>query len=367
MQSKVKFSFLGGLLTVICMSSIAFCIVSAADHREAPLIQPDPTADINDIYAFVNPNDEQSLVLIMTVNPFSAAPSNDTYHFSSDVRYSFLVSNNGDAIAERRIQINFSPRTSSGQTYSVQITNSAGFAIASWSGAVTPPTINQSPNAPIIAQGAPGIRSFAGQTDDPFFFDVVGFKRFLAGSGGFSGTDGFAGFNVSTIAVEVPIHQVAQGIEPLQIWGITERRQTTIRRSDLGELARSEGPWQQIERMGNPTVNTVLIPFGLKDHFNIAKPENDGDFAAVIVDSLVSLGTNDENIAILASVAVPDTLKLNVSQPSGFPNGRRLQDDVIDTLLFFIFNQTEVPDGVPANDKQFRAEFPFVADPFQPG
>jgi hypothetical protein len=339
----------------------------AADHREAPIIQQDVSADINDIYAFISPNDSQKLVLIMTVNPFSAAPSNDTYHFSSDVRYSFLVSNNNDAIADRRVHVHFTERTAAGQNYNVRVSDDTRFSVTSWSGAVTQPTIKQQPNPPIIAQGALGIRSFAGQSDDPFFFDVVGFKRFLMGTGGFSGSDGFSGQNVSSIAIEMPVDLVAQGSSSLQIWGITERRETTIRRSDEGELVRSEGPWQQIERMGNPGVSTVFIPFGLKDQFNIALPENDNDFAPVIVESLMGLGTNEQNINILASVAIPDTLKLDLNQPSGFPNGRRLEDDVIDTLLFFIFNQNVTPDGVPENDKPFRANFPFVADPFQPG
>ena len=82
--------------------------------------------------------------------------------------------------------------------------------------------------------------------------------------------------------------------------------------------------------------------------------------------SLQSLGTNDENIGILASVALPDTLKLDPSAPSGYPNGRLPEDDVVDTLLFFIFNQTPVADGVAGNDVAFEAEFPYLAPPQQP-
>ena len=82
--------------------------------------------------------------------------------------------------------------------------------------------------------------------------------------------------------------------------------------------------------------------------------------------SLQSLGTNAENIGILASVAVPDTLKVDLSSLSGYPNGRDPDDDVIDTLFFFIFNQTPVSDDVDGNDRPFLDEFPFLAPPHQP-
>ena len=119
--------------------------------------------------------------------------------------------------------------------------------------------------------------------------------------------------------------------------------------------------------MGNPAINTALLPLAQKDLFNIGLPENDAaDFAGAIVASLQSLGTNDENIGILASVAVPDTLKLDLNAPVGYPNGRDLDDDVIDTLFFFIFNQTPVSDGVDANDRPFLDGFPFLAPPHQP-
>ena len=75
--------------------------------------------------------------------------------------------------------------------------------------------------------------------------------------------------------------------------------------------------------------------------------------------------TDATNIGILASVAVPDTLKLDLTQPIGYPNGRDPDDDVIDTLLFFIFNQVAVSDGVAANDAPFLDVFPFLANPFQ--
>jgi hypothetical protein len=108
-----------------------------------------------------------------------------------------------------------------------------------------------------------------------------------------------------------------------------------------------------------------------KDLFNLAVPKDDGAlFAADFVDKLQHLGTNATNIGILASVAVPDTLKFDPAMPSHFPNGRALADDVIDTLLFFIFNQpadaSTASDGVPKNDVDFLTTFPYLAPPHQP-
>ncbi|MGI9012676.1 MAG: DUF4331 family protein [Phycisphaerales bacterium] len=334
---------------------------TAADHKEAPLIQQEPAADIADVYAFVDPNDDENVILIMTVNPLTVPSENNNFHFSSDVRHVFTVLNNE---GQMRILVEFAERTPSSQRFSVKVPG-----VPRFSGDVTQPSIEPKANDPIIVDGFFAIRAFAGQTDDPFFFDVVGFNRFLAGTGGFEGNDGFAGENVSAIVLSIP-RGIIDGdgtSDNIEVWGSTERRRTTIRRSSSGELERNVGPWEQIERMGNPVVNTALIPFKLKDFYNIGRPENDGnDFAGEIVASLMALGTNNENIAILASVAVPDTLKLNLGMDSQYPNGRALSDDVIDTLLFFIFNQNEVPDGVDGNDKPFRSSFPYLASPHQP-
>ena len=351
------------MLLVTSVASIATLnsMSNAADHREAPLIQEDPTADIADIYAFVHPDSPDALTLAMTVNPFSVPEEAITFNFSPNVQYSFHIDSTGDAVAEQRIDVSFA-NVKGGQVYGFTVN---GIKVSD--AQVTPPTEDTMPNMPIVNEGPMGIRSFAGPRDDPFFFDVVGFFRFLDGSGGFSGTDGFAGYNVSSIVLEIPLDLIDGGSNSLQVWATTSRRTATVRRADNGQLQFDVGPFQQVERMGNPAVNTALISSSNKDFYNIGQPADDAnDFAANIVANLQALGTNDKNIGILASVAVPDTLKINTTAPSGFPNGRRFQDDVIDTLFFFIFNQTEVPDGVNENDRPFDGFFPYLADPHQP-
>ena len=325
----------------------------AADHKEAPLAQDNPQLDINDLYAFLNPNDPTRLVLAMTVNPFSVPGAATSYRFSEAHLYRFKIDNNGDALPDHSIDIAFDD----GQAFDAFF-RIGGVTMDTVHGEATPATIADTPtNAFIFESG--DLQVFAGPRDDPFFFDSVGFGRFLSGIGGFDGTDGFAGFNVSAIVVEFPVDLVLGGSTNLNIWATVE---SPIKTKNGGR-----GFTAQIERVGNPAVSTAVIPGNRRDEFNRTPPHKDAElFAADIVASLESLGTNAENIGILASVAVPDVLTINTGLPSGFPNGRGLADDVIDTILFFVFNQTPVSDGVDANDVAFLDEFPYLAPPFQP-
>lgn len=333
----------------------------AADHREAPLIIFDRPADIADIYVFHNPDNLNNVVLVMTVNPFIATSDNTSNNFSPDVAYRFKIDNTGDAVADEEVNIRFTPTVPGPQRFVATLPG--GVQIR---GLATPPTVEPVANPPLIFQGTDGSRAFAGPRDDPFFFDFVGFQRFLAGTGGFSGVDSFSGYNVSAIVIELPIASVSGGSNSLQIWGETSRNQLTLRRA-AAPLRVNLGGLLQIERMGNPAVNTALITPDLKDLYNAGLPENDASsFAQTIVASLQSLGTNSSNIGVLSSLVVPDTLKLDLQAPDGYPNGRRLEDDVIDTLFFYIFNQQGVADGVDRNDIPFLSAFPFLAPPHQP-
>ena len=133
--------------------------------------------------------------------------------------------------------------------------------------------------------------------------------------------------------------------------------------------------------MGNPAVNVALIPFGRKNEYNVSTTEDDanGRFAADIIATLHKFGTDDTNIGILANVAVlhGDFLRLDTALANtgpgggdnagaGFPNGRRLGDDMIDTILFFIANQHALSDNANANDVALRDAFPYLAPPHQP-
>ena len=328
--------------------------VLAADHREAPAISQQPVADLNDIYAFRDPDDPDTLILVMTVNPLSDRDFGGSYAFSPRVLYRFGIDNTGDAVSEHNIDIIFRGPTAPG----VQRFRARFPDVGVVAGDVTPPS---TPDAPVIVDGpaGSGVSVFAGPRDDPFFFDAVGFNRFVATEDPdqFRGIDSFAGFNVSAIVVALPIDLVSDGSDQLQISGFTFNRRPGTFQPD----------GRALDRTGNPAVSTALIPFRSRNAFNRTEPQNDAAvWADTIVASLTSLGTSPGNIETLASVAVPDTLKLNLEEPDEFPNGRLLDDDVIDTLFSFIFNAgAPTGDGVDENDRAFLDEFPFLAPPFQ--
>ena len=337
------------IAVLLLLSVVGF----ASDHKEAPLISEAPAADINDLYAFLNPNDPSRLVLAMTVNPFSVPSGAIAFNFSSRYIYRIQLDNDGDAKADHTIALRFG----------ADLTYIARFFPQNLTilGTATAPTEEPEPNEALISSSDDGeVKVFVGPRDDPFFFDVVGFNRFLSGTSSFSGSDGFAGFNNSAIVVEIPVSMVAGDSSILNVWAST-----------LSPLSFKRGfnnfvDGRQEDRAGNPAVATALIPSALKDAYNRGRPDRDASsFAGAIVASLQSLGTSDENIAILASVAVPDVLTIDTSAPSGFPNGRTPSDDVIDTLLGLILNSPGIGDGVDANDAEFLSEFPFLAPPWQ--
>lgn len=351
--------FAASALIAACSSCLA------ADHKEAPLIADDPAADINDVYAFPNPTDATRFCLAMTVNPLTDPEQNGNANFSPTVRYRFEIDFNNDGKSDRSVAVTFSKVENNAQTMTIDLPgreNDFTAPVQLGSSSATAPQ-------PVVTTSGGGIAAFAGVRDDPFFFDLAGFNRFRAGTGTFSGRDAFAGANCSILALEIPLQTLTGGLKQFQVWGATDRKRSTVVRSASGKLLTSSGPWEQIERMGNPAIATVFIAKRNRDKFNIITPNKDArEFGAEISASLDALGTNAQNKEILATVAIPDTLKLNLDNPAGFPNGRRPQDDVIDTELFFIFNQPSpfTGDGVNSNDKAFLDAFPYFAQPHQP-
>jgi len=287
-----------------------------------------------------------------------------------------------------------------------------------------------------------GRQVFAGPVDDPFYvdlgsiFDLAGLRPFnnlhLIPLGPAPGVDGLGGYNTHTIALQVPITDLTRGhTRPdsptdsnavIGIWATTSRRATTVLRSDGTNSA--SGDWVQVSRLGNPLVNEVIIPLGKKDLWNRSQPAADAQFEeyytspslAAIVNlvypALADAPTTnrDDLVQVLLTGILglnftgstrADTLRLNVAIPptprssasfsrlgaaggnlDGFPNGRRLEDDVTDIELRavacgygdFLNNllglcnlspNNQVGDGVDANDRPFRGSFPYLASPWE--
>lgn len=283
-----------------------------------------------------------------------------------------------------------------------------------------------------------GMNIFAGTVDDPFWidlgaaFDTANFRLLRSGIPGLmsdledSAKENFAsdtvsGYAVNALAIEVPIEMLTSTgrIEPrtswastIGIWGTTSRPAMTVRRSP--EPAEYSGELRQVQRIGNPLVNELLIGTGSKDRFSMDQPKNDSQFASYLLDpalarvvnalyggaveipapdrtDLLPLVTYRAPIAPggMARGPVADLLRLNTGvsatppavinrlgliagDAAGFPNGRRLQDDVVDIALrvvvggvllpeFNKFPNNKLGDGVNVNDAPYRQEFPYLA------
>jgi len=374
----------------------------AADHGDAPNVAGDQISDLADVYFFLDPNDNSKAVLILTERGFIVPGEAVNFAiYDPNVRYTFQIENTGDARPDRFITVSFDKRSAvpgppgaeilqvpRAQTATVALPNGTQF---------TAPVLNPSlaANSPSQASattlnaGGTGVDFFAGETDDPFFFDIPAFGRFIASVRSGSpdpsqfnrARDTFAGYNILAIALRVPVSMIKGGRNVIGLSAISERAFPVMNKNGKGN-PRGNVVFKQIDRMGNPAVNVALVPFNRKDEYNASTTEDDaaGKFAGDIVATLQTLGTSPANINILAGVAVlnGDFLRLDVSAAntgtgggnnagSGFPNGRRLQDDVIDILLTIITNGAlTTGDNVNANDVAFGDNFPFLAPTQQP-
>jgi len=375
--------------------------IRAADHAESTSVAGDPGADLADVFAYLDPNDNSKVILAMDVEGF-VVPSEllNLSFFGSDILYRFEIENTGDSIADATIDITFSEQSSRSvaQTALIALPVQPGSSSTARRRSFTAPTTVQTLNGVanpfrVTNNTTYGASFFAGLTDDPFYFDIVGFNRFVASvlNGNPDPTrlqrsrDSFAGYNIHMIAVSVPASMLrGPAGSSIGVQGVTLRRMNSVRHPGGGVT--TSGNYVQVDRMATPAVNTALIPFPRKNEYNASTPLDDhnGRFAGDIVGTLTALGTSPANISILASVAVAngDFLRLDLDTPNdnlgfgqritdpgytGFPNGRRPGDDTVDTLLYFITNQAILMgDNVNSNEVPLGTAFPYFALPNQP-
>jgi uncharacterized protein DUF4331 len=402
---------------------------SASSHREAPLISEDPSADGTDLYAFRSPDKPDTFTVLANYIPAEDPAAGPNYYtLSPFVRYNIYLDTNGDGKPDTTYRFRFERKTGpfflgdTVQPYTVtKIQNGKSTVVAR--GETPPDNIGPrtTPNyhslaASKVTQTSDGGLVFAGQRDDAFFadigaiFDLVAIRKdFTSG-----GKDFFAGYGVHTLALQLPISAFDNGTNHVVgVWTTSERRSLTVgdnqsRRAKLRKRSlRDDNPWVQVSRLGNPLVNEVIIPTGKKDKWNRTPASAEEQFLtyyenpilAQVINQLYHVGApetgRDDLVAILLT-GVPglnntgtkhvDELRLNLSTPvtppdkvsrlgvlggdvGGYPNGRRLDDDVIDideqaVAGFLKGNKVPLGDGVNANDVPDMASFPYEADPF---
>ncbi|MCU1360584.1 MAG: hypothetical protein JWN99_1873 [Ilumatobacteraceae bacterium] len=453
--------------------------VSASSHREAPLIAGDPRADNTDVYAFTSPDKPDTVTLISDWIPFEEPNGGPNFYpWADDTQYNIKIDNDGDAVADLTYTWVFTTHyrdpngqflTNTGQvtslddtdlnqyqTYNLTLTNNDTNVVTT--------LLTDAPAAPSIAGAASmpdytplrdqairplpnnGGSAFVGQADDPFFLDLRVFDLLYGGNATELGTDTLAGYNVNSVALQVPKSALAINGDATRnpvvgIWSTTDRRSARAANGNgTPPPPLGSNPFVQVSRLGNPLVNEVVIPLALKDTFNATTPAQDhteqavvdkvqapvladllkkiygvnvppaprndlseiflqgiskanaginGDPATVLPVDLNSQDLNKDAFAARGNTAATpaEMLRLNMSVPvtakpnsygvlagdvQGFPNGRRLTDDVVDIEVQAVAGATvtgklvaglAAVDSVDRNDHAFGATFPYLALP----
>ena len=460
------------VVCAIAMTLLVPAVAFASSHREAPITALDHGADVTDWYAFVSYDHPDRVTMILNVDPLLEPANGPNYFpFDPNVVYEMLVDNNRDGIPDIKFQFRFvteirlpgvftgfvggiagippitaldgpgSEGLSLRQHYTVTMIKNgvstdltAGktvFAVPSNVGPLTMPSYQSLFNQGIYDLGN-NIHVFAGTVDDPFFIDLgAAFDslNFRMGVGGILteavdsddknnyAPDAVAGYNVNTLAIEIPITMLTQdgkmhgaGDKEAVIgtYGSTSRPVITVRR---GQYTLSPNTAvAQVNREGNSLINELIIGTGSKDKFSTDFPVNDSQFASFFLDPLLAHLFNSVlgvpippppryDLLPLVTYAPPicpgcgvndagpiaDLLRLNTGIPptpvdqqkrlgfivgddAGFPNGRRPVDDVVDIAARAVQGiladpnkyNARIGDGVQLNGTGYNNTFPFV-------
>jgi hypothetical protein len=252
-----------------------------------------------------------------------------------------------------------------------------------------------------------GIRLFAGQREDGFYADTPGIFDFLGVRN--PGKDGFSGYNVHGICMQIPTSiLMREGEHPIVgVYATTSRRVVTLRSQDG---TTGFGDWVQVSRMGNPLFNEALVALADKDKYNQTPPTVDNTQfkkhaenceLAFLLNAVLGTNFQVNGRTDLVGIYMPDLIRVDLSTgpvrlagqsgfnrlsfiggdtvasaftggqvPSGWPNGRRLGDDVLDIALTAIASGpayttiTPVGDNVNANDTLYDLTFPYAGTPW---
>ncbi|RZU33981.1 DUF4331 domain-containing protein [Blastococcus saxobsidens] len=484
----------GGLLAGSTVLGLLPTMAGASSHREAPLIASDPAVDNTDVYAFSSPENPDNVAFVANWIPFEEPNGGPNFYpWSDDAEYLINIDNDGDAVADLIYRWRFTTDDRRGtdtflynngpvtslddenllfrQNFTLDVSTDGGATYGSpvAEGPVAPSFTGPASmgssqdyvdnlRTPAITEVGGGGRTLTTQAEDSFFLDLRIFDLLYGGDLSERGVDTLAGYNVNSIVLEVPKTEVAidgnAADNPvIGVWSTTTR--PTLRDAD-GTAADANTGFTQVSRLGNPLVNEVVVPTGLKDAFNAIPPAQDAEAAdGAVVDRVLNpevpalieaiygvpapatprwdlfevfltgvVSTETYDIDQDPATANPIDVDLNSQtinaggvsneefQPSemlrlnmsitgptgldmkplheasrlgviggdiqGFPNGRRLADDVVDIELLALegiydasnpgdrqaaFDALKEGDKVNSNDNAFSASFPYIAGP----
>lgn len=417
-----------GALAAAGVATLEPGAASASSHREAPLISGTPQYDNTDVYAFVSPDKPDTTTMVANWIPFEEpAGGPNFFTFAEDAQYDIHIDNNGDAQGELLFRYTFKthikndktflyntgpveslddPDLNITQTYDIDLLRLKDQHLVSKTKVaddvpVAPSNVGKASmpdyaklRSEAVHELTSGATTFAGQADDPFFLDLRVFDLLYGGNLSEVGNDTLKGYNVNSIALQVPTDMITESAEQpiVGIWSTTQRKN-------------AKGQFTQVSRLGSPLVNEVVNPLKDKDTFNASSPWDDAQFLKNVtnpelpklIEAIYKIDAPDEPRNDLVDVFLKgveglnqpphvrasEQLRLNTSikpaaEPkrlgvldgdnAGFPNGRRLTDDVLDASLQVVEGElvgakNDLGDAVDKNDKDFEKAFPYVALP----
>ncbi|WP_433888477.1 DUF4331 domain-containing protein [Streptomyces sp. CA-111067] len=478
------------LVSSVVLTGLTPGVSSASSHREAPLIAGDPKADNTDVYAFTSPDNPDTVTMVANWIPFEEPNGGPNFYpFANDAHYNIKIDADGDGKADTTYTWTFTdhyrddanqflyntgvvnnlddPTLNFRQTYCLTVTDAAGNTKTLLKDVPAAPSNVGKASMPDYAalrkqatlQLPDGGQTYAGQASDPFFLDLRVFDLLYGGNLKESGHNTLAGYNVNTIALQVPKSALALKGDATRnpvigVWSTTDRQGAAVAapsgKGDEGTASKGnqaaaapqdqgkggppmpdkggESGWHQVSRLGNPLVNEVVVPLKYKDAFNTLNPDQDHtvqpvvdkvldpivpkliqsiygipapatprkDLAEIFLSGIckacgpIQADLNSQllnadvdkkaftpseelrlNMAV-APAANPNRLGVLGQDLAGFPNGRRLDDDVVDIELQALEGAAQtgkiVPalaagDAVDAPYRQPGTTFPYVALP----
>ncbi len=497
-----------GALAVSGLALLGGTASNASSHREAPQIAGDPLADNTDTYAFVSPDKKKTVTLLANWIPFQEPNGGPNFYpWATDARYNIKVDNDGDGVEDITYRWEFRNDDKRGnktflynngkvgslkdknllfkQRYTLTKVTESGSEVLIKNG-ISAPSFTGKAGMPNYGKlrgqatrnfdkGTDRGQTYAGGADDSFALDLRVFDLLYGANLKEAGQDSLKGYNVNTLAVQVPKSALAfegkaKRNPVIGVWSTTDRRTENVSTNNVapnlpgndndnsgsgencntvslagacplgstnnsvegtGRATVDEG-FTQVSRLGNPLINELISASGMKDRFNRSSPADDADWPAFVdrilkpevprllksiyglkapktprMDLLQIFGTGiakstgpikaDLNAHVLNKdvdkdkIVPAEELRLNMSVPvtknpnrlgvlakdfQGFPNGRRLGDDVVDIEIQALVGAAKsgkivmalaAGDGVNKNNKDFTSKFPYIARPNEVG
>lgn len=428
----------------------------ASSHMDAPLITNDPAANTTDVYAFLRDvNGAKVLETALAVYPFEEPGIGpNKYNFDDNVLYAIHVAIGND-VAAGKASVSYEFRFTTTyknqdtilqsftgvvqdvddaaqnltQRYTVTKVDHRTNTTTVLGNGVVPPNNqgNATPRYEVddngenvarpgvmaaanldryttqsIAALTAGYRAFAGQREDGFYGDIQAIFDLLKLRSGTQVFDSQGGFNVHTMALEIPVTDIGGTNQVVGVYATTSRqsmRVLTDGAASLGQML--SGPFVQVGRQGNPLFNEGLVALRDKDLYSRTQPTDDANlFAkyasspelAKLINALVFNGQSvapETNRTDLVGIFIPDLIKVDLSTaparlagggadfaanpdeagfsrlgifgndvlkstvqtgffgngtvPGGWPNGRRFGDDVVDIAVTAIISDLRDP------------------------